>query len=184
MQLTTYQADWDDTGTQAIAREYRRVFKAESWAEVPVTAGNVCTDKAKFIKGLGANCVNAEAIAEVLSRDPDAQSDAESDGWECPQDVDYTPDYREADWLECVNFNVIHHRRWNAEAVRDESWKRINDRLDSEAWNRHVERTVKARRYHGIEEYVFDKAGRVRAAKPGKAARIAAKLAKLDAKKK
>ena len=189
MKLTTYIAEWNTTDI-TISNEYRRLLcpgEDIAWKDIPITMGNVCTDKDKLsdrLTSLGYD--NASEIAAIMASDPDAISDAESDSWECPAGVDYTPDSREADWLDAVQYNIVHHRRWNMSAELDESGKRVNDKLDPVAWKRHAERTQKARAYHGIEDIVFNKDGSIKSVRKntGKAARIAAKLAKLDAKRK
>lgn len=213
MKLTSYTADWEDRSTQAIASEYRKVFKAKSWAEVPVTMGNVVTDKAAFCEALGSNVVNAEAIAEVLANDPDAQTYAERKGYEVPESEEYTPDSRIEDWLECLNYNLASYKSYRGKDDSDDRLKtchrpvtcgggrldgylgsaRTGDKaavIDHEAYANRVAKISKQRRYHGIETICLNAAGQVRGLRDlkksriSKEDRIAAKLAKLDAKRK
>lgn len=118
----------------------------------------------------GCTPLAAEEILQILRTDPDTCSDITNGHWVGSDDLEVDEAHIAAESvdtddpltaLELSTQSCLHRfAAANDQFVADHrAWVKG---FDPVAFERHVERTRKARRYHGIEDIVFDQAGRVR----------------------
>jgi hypothetical protein len=117
----------------------------------------------------GCSPLEADEILQILKSDPDVCSDITNGHWVGSDDLgtdeaNVAVDVEVKDpliQLEHATDSCLHrYAPANDLFVADNAaWVKG---FNPAAFERHVERTRKAQRYHGIEDIVFDKAGRVR----------------------
>jgi hypothetical protein len=118
----------------------------------------------------GCSPLAAEEILQILKSDPDVCSDITNGHWIASDDLEADEAHIAAETVntddpmtsfETATQSCLH--RYDAAndlfVADNAAWVKG---FNPAAFERHVERTRKARRYHGIEDIVFDKAGRVR----------------------
>ena len=117
----------------------------------------------------GCTPLEAKEILQILKTDPDTCSDITNGHWVGSEDLEADEAHIAAEAvdtddplfaLELATQSCLHRfTAANDQFVFDNrAWVKG---FDPDAFERHVQRTRKARRYHGIED-IFDKAGRVR----------------------
>ncbi len=125
------------------------------------------TSKASLIRQ-GCAALEADEILQILKTDPDVFSDARNGHCVGSNDIEADqeslPIGTSSDPLEgfkkATQSFLQRFAPDNDLFVADNAaWVKG---FDPVAFGRHVQRTRKARRYHGIEDIVFDQAGRVR----------------------
>jgi hypothetical protein len=116
----------------------------------------------------GCAAVDVAEILEILASDPEVFSDTKNGhcvgSFDIEADLESLPIELSADPLQELEESTTSclHRYASANdlfVADNAAWVKG---FNPAAFERHVERTRKARRYHGIEDIVFDKAGRVR----------------------
>lgn len=118
----------------------------------------------------GCTPLAAVEILQILKTDPDTCSDITNGHWVGSEDLEADEAHIAAEAvdtddpltaLELSTQSCLHRfAAANDQFVADHrAWVKG---FDPVAFERHVQRTRKARRYHGIEDIVFDQAGRVR----------------------
>ena len=125
------------------------------------------TSKASLIRQ-GCAALDADEILQILKTDPDVFSDAKNGHCVGSNNIEADQESllvgTSSDPLE--GFNKATHSFLHRFASDNDLFVADNAAwvkgFDPVAFGRHVQRTSKARRYHGIEDIVFDQAGRVR----------------------
>lgn len=118
----------------------------------------------------GCTPLEAAEILQILGTDPDTCSDITNGHWVGSDNLEADEAHIAAESvdtddpltaLELSSQSCLHRfAAANDQFVADHrAWVKG---FDPVAFERHVQRTRKARRYHGIEDIVFDQAGRVR----------------------
>lgn len=116
----------------------------------------------------GCSALEAEEILVILKTDPEVFSDYTNGHCVASEDlaVEESRDFNPAGFEPEQNFRqatqsfLARYALVNNQFVLDNAaWVRG---FDPVAFERHVQRTARARRYHGIEDMVLDAAGRVR----------------------
>lgn len=118
----------------------------------------------------GCTPLEAKEILQILKTDPDTCSDITNGHWVGSDDLEADEAYIATEVVdtddpltvfEIATQSCLHRfAAANDQFVADHrAWVKG---FDPVAFERHVQRARKARRYHGIEDIVFDQAGRVR----------------------
>ena len=125
------------------------------------------SSKASLIRQ-GCAALDADEILQILKTDPDVFSDAknghcvgsndiEADQESLPVGTSYDP----LEGFKKATQSFLHRFASDNDLFVADNAAWVKG-FDPVAFGRHVQRTSKARRYHGIEDIVFDQAGRVR----------------------
>lgn len=118
----------------------------------------------------GCTPLEAAEILQILKTDPDTCSDITNGHWVGSDDLEVDEAHIAAEAVDTDNpmspFELATESCLHRFAAANDQFVADHRHwvkgFDPVAFERHVQRTRKARRYHGIEGIVFDQAGRVR----------------------
>ncbi len=118
----------------------------------------------------GCTPLEAAEILQILKADPDTCSDITNGHWIGSDNLEADEAHIAAEAVDTDNpmspFELATESCLHRFAAANDQFVADHRHwvkgFDPVSFERHVERTRKARRYHGIEDIVFDQAGRVR----------------------